>query len=123
MVLEDLVLLQRIHAQSLAVVMFTLLTTDPYMAARIEDTAPAPTLRLDAIRELKRAGIPVGVALMPVLPYVNDTDLLINATLRAIVEAGADFVVWDYLHIPTERHRARIGEMLQRIGSYPPNYY
>jgi DNA repair photolyase len=123
MVLEDLVLLQRIHAQSLAVVMFTLVTTDPYMSARLEDKAPAPTLRLDAIRELKQAGIPVGVAIMPVLPYVNDTDLLINATLRAIIEAGADFVVWDYLHIPTERHRARIGEMLQRIGSYPPNYY
>jgi DNA repair photolyase len=123
MVLEDLVLLERIHAQSLAVVMFTLLTTDPYVSGRLEDKAPAPALRLEAIRELKRAGIPTGVALMPVLPYVNDTDLLINATLRAVVEAGADFVIWDYLHIPTERHRARVGEMLQRIGSYPPNYY
>jgi DNA repair photolyase len=122
-VLEDLVLLERINAQSLAIVMFTLLTIDPYVAGRLEDKAPAPSLRLDAIRELKRAGIPVGVALMPVLPYVNDTDLMINATLRAVAEAGADFVVWDYLHIPTERHRARVGEMLQRIGSYPPNYY
>jgi hypothetical protein len=103
--------------------MFTLLTVDPYMAVRLEDKAPAPSLRLDAIRELKRAGVPVGVALVPVLPYVNDTDLLLNATLRAVVEAGADFLVWDYLHIPTERHRARIGEILQRLGSYPPNYY
>jgi DNA repair photolyase len=122
-VLEDLVLLERINAQSLAIVMFTLLTVDPYISGRLEDKAPAPSLRLDAIRELKRAGIPVGVALIPVLPYVNDTDLLINATLRAVSEAGADFVVWDYLHIPTERHRARIGDVLQRIGSYPPNYY
>jgi len=122
-VLEDLVLLERINAQSLAIVMFTLVTVDPYMAARLEDKAPAPSLRLDAIRELKRAGIPVGVALVPVIPYVNDTDLLLSATLRAILEAGADFLVWDYLHIPTERHRTRIAEMLQRIGSYPPNYY
>jgi DNA repair photolyase len=122
-VLEDLVLLERINAQSLAIVMFTLLTVDPYMAARLEEKAPAPSLRLDAIRELKRAGIPVGVALVPVIPYVNDTDLLLSATLRAVVEAGVDFVVWDYLHIPTERHRARIAEMLQRIGNYPPNYY
>ncbi|HEX5691288.1 MAG TPA: radical SAM protein [Roseiflexaceae bacterium] len=122
-VLDDLVLLERIHAQSLAVVMFTILATDPYLSARMEDKAPSPALRLEAIRELKRAGIPVGVALMPVLPYVNDTDLLISTTLRAVAEAGADFIVWDFLHIPTERHRARIGEMLQRIGSYPPNYY
>jgi hypothetical protein len=27
------------------------------------------------------------------------------------------------LHIPSDRHRARIGEMLTRVGSYPPGYY
>ncbi len=31
--LEDLVLLERINAQSLAIVMFTLLTVDPYLRA------------------------------------------------------------------------------------------
>ncbi|HEU4324718.1 MAG TPA: radical SAM protein [Roseiflexaceae bacterium] len=122
-VLEDLVLLKRIHEQSLAVVVFTLLTTDPYLAEKIEDKAPAPALRLDAIAQLKREGIPVGVALVPVTPYVNDTDFILGVTLRAVADAGADFVVWDYLHIPGERHRARINEMLARIGSYPPSYY
>src|SRR5205085_8360462 len=105
-VLEDLVLLERINRQSLAMVVFTLLTTDPYLAEKLEDKASAPALRLDAIRELRRAGIPVGVALVPVLPYVNDTDHVLNTTLRAIVEAGADFMVWDYLNIPSDRHRA-----------------
>ena len=122
-VLEDLVLLERINAQSLAVVMFTLLTTDPFLSTKLEDKASAPALRLDAIAELKRAGIPVGVAYMPVLPYITDTDYMLNTTLRAIAAAGADFLVWDYLHIPSDRHRARIGEMLKRVGSYPPNYY
>jgi DNA repair photolyase len=123
MVIEDLTLLERIHAASLAIVMFTLLTIDPHLAEKLEDHAPAPALRLDAIATLKRAGIPVGVAMMPILPYVNDTDLIINATLGAVVEAGADFVVWDYLLIPDERHRGRINDMLARIGRYPPAYY
>lgn len=122
-ILEDITILERINSQSLAVVMFTLLTTDPYLSAKLEDKAPAPALRLDAIAELKRAGIPVGVAYMPVIPYVTDTDYMLNTTLRAIVEAGADFLVWDYLHIPSDRHRARIGEILTRIGNYPPGYY
>jgi DNA repair photolyase len=122
-VLEDLVLLERINQQSLALVVFTLLTTDPYLAAKLEDKAPAPAIRLDAIRELKRAGIPVGVALLPLLPYVNDTDYMLNTTLHTLAEIGVDFVVWDYLHIPSERHRGRIGNMLTRIGSYPPSYY
>ena len=94
-VVEDLAILERIHASSLAIVMFTLLTTDPHLAEKIEDRAPAPALRLDAIATLKRAGIPVGVALMPIVPYVNDTDLILHATLNAIANAGADFVVWD----------------------------
>lgn len=123
MVLEDLVLLEQIHAKSLAIVMFTLLTTDLYLAEKLEDKAAVPALRLDAISELKRAGIPVGVALVPIIPYVNDTDLIIDSTLRAIASAGADFVVWEYLTIPDERHRARINEMLTRIGRYPPSYY
>lgn len=122
-VLEDLVLLERINAQSLAVVVFTLLTTDPYLSGKLEDKSPAPAFRLNAISELKRAGIPVGVAYMPLIPYVTDTDYMLNTMLRAVVDAGADFLVWDYLHIPSERHRARIGEMLQRVGSYPPGYY
>jgi DNA repair photolyase len=122
-VLEDLVLLERINQQSLAVVMFTLLTIDPFLSNKLEDKASAPALRLDAIAELKRAGIPVGVAFMPVIPYITDTDYMLNITLRAIAEAGADFIVWDYLHIPSDRHRARIGEMLTRVGSYPPGYY
>ncbi len=122
-ILEDLVLLERINEQSLAVVMFTLLTTDPYLALKLEDKASAPALRLDAIAELKRAGIPVGVAYMPVIPYVTDTDYMLSSTLRAVAESGADFVVWDYLHIPSDRHRARIGDMLTRVGSYPPGYY
>ncbi|MEN9934578.1 MAG: hypothetical protein RLZZ387_1157 [Chloroflexota bacterium] len=122
-VLEDLVLLERINEQSLGMVVFSLLTIDPYLSERLEDKAPSPALRLSAISELKRAGVPVGVAMLPVLPYVNDTDLLLNATLRAVSDAGADFVLWDFLHIPNERHRARVGEMLTRIGVYPPGYY
>jgi DNA repair photolyase len=122
-VLEDLVLLEQINSQSLAIVMFTLLTTDPYLSTKLEDKVPAPALRLEAIAELKRAGIPVGVAFMPVIPYVTDTDYMLSTTLHAIAEAGADFIVWDYLYIPSVRHRARINDMLARIGSYPPSYY
>ncbi|MFV9503202.1 MAG: radical SAM protein [Oscillochloridaceae bacterium umkhey_bin13] len=122
-VLEDLALLQRINEQSLAVVMTTLITVDPHLAARLEGKAPLPAMRLEMLAELKRAGVPVGVALVPVMPYVNDADSAIRATLRACANAGVDFVVWDYLHITNERHRARINEILARVGSYPVSYY
>lgn len=122
-VLEDLPLLQRMNERSLAVVMTTLVTMDLHLAANLEGKAPPPGLRLEALAELRRAGVPVGVAIMPVMPYVNDTDHHIRSLLRACAEAQVDFVVWDYLHIPNERHRMRINEILARVGSYPASYY
>lgn len=122
-VLEDLPLLRRINEQSLAVVMFTMLTMDTYLSEQLEGKAPAPVLRLEAMAELKREGIPVGAAIIPVMPYVNDTDQGLRTLLRALAGVPVDFVVWDFLHIPNERHRARIQETIARIGSYPPSYY
>ncbi|NCC35538.1 MAG: radical SAM protein [Chloroflexia bacterium] len=123
LILEDLALLQRINEQSLALVVTTLLTADPHMASRLEGKAPAPAMRLDMLAELKRAGIPVGVAFVPIMPYVNDTNSNIRSVLRAAADAGVDFVIWDYLHLANERHRVRINEILARLGSYPVSYY
>lgn len=122
-VLEDVVLFQRMNERSLAVVMTTLLTVDPHLAEKLEGKSPPPALRLEMLTELKRSGVPVGVALLPIMPYLNDTRLGLRATLRACAEAGVDFVVWDYLHITNDRHRSRINEILARVGSFPPSYY
>jgi hypothetical protein len=43
--------------------------------------------------------------------------------LRACLDKGADFVIWDYLHMSNPNHRSRIQEMLTRVGYYPDNYY
>jgi DNA repair photolyase len=121
-VLQDIPILQRIHEKSVALVMTTLLTVDPYLAAKLEAKSPLPGVRLNMLSELKRAGIPVGVAIMPIMPYVNDLDQSLRALLRACAEIGVDFVVWDYLHIPNERHMMRVSELMQRIASYPHRY-
>ena len=121
-VLQDVSLFQKIHERSLGIVMTTLLTVDPHLSEQLEGKAPLPGVRLAMLRELKRAGIPVGVALVPVMPYVTDSDLNLRSVLRACAEAEVDFVVWDYLHIPNERHRARVGELMMRLASYPPSY-
>lgn len=123
MVLEDMALLQRMNEGSLAVVMTTLLTVDPHLAARLEGKAPPPAMRLEMLAALKRAGVPVGVAILPIMPYVNDGDSSLRNLLRACAEARVDFVIWDYLHIPNDRHRVRINEILARLGSYPASYY
>lgn len=123
LILDDVSILQRINERSLAVVMTTLVSADPHVAARMEGKSALPGVRLEMLASLKRAGLPVGVAIVPVVPYVNDTDSAISTLLRACADIGVDFVVWDYLHIPNDRHRGRINELLARIGTYPARYY
>lgn len=122
-VLEDLTLLQRINEQSLAIVVFSLPTIDPLLSEKLESKAPPPSARLDAIATLKRAGIPTGVALIPVIPYLTDTDRQMPTTLQAIAQVMPDFVMWEYLWQPNERHRTRMAELLTRLGNYPAAYY
>jgi DNA repair photolyase len=108
---------------SLAIVMTSLLTMDPHLSEKLEGKAPPPAMRLEMLAELKRSGVPVGVALLPIMPYVNDTQSALRATLRACAAAEVDFVIWDYLHIPNERHRSRVNEILARVGTFPHSYY
>lgn len=122
-VLEDLTLLQRMNEEGLAIVVFSLLTVDPLLAEKLESKAPPPSARLDAIATLKRAGIPTGVALLPVIPYLTDTERQLPTTLSAIANVMPDFVVWEYLWQPNERHRTRMADLLSRLGNYPAAYY
>lgn len=122
-IVDDIPLLQHMNERSLTIVMTTLVTMDRQVAERLEAKSPASHLRLEMLAALKRAGIPVGVAMVPIIPYVNDTTTATRALLRACAEIGVDFVIWDYLNIPDERHRMRINETLKRIVPHLPSYY
>jgi len=123
LVLDDLRLLEVINERALCIVIFSLPTTDHALSEKLEGRAPAPALRLDAAQALHRAGIPVGFAMLPVVPYVTDVTNHVSRTLNKIAATGADFVVWDYLGIPNERHRERINDMLGYIARMPTSYY
>jgi DNA repair photolyase len=123
LVLDDLPTLKLLHERAMVVVIMTLLTTDAQLSEKMEGKAPNPALRLDAVRALRRAGIPVGVAMLPIVPYVTDSTSHITRTLARVADAGADFVLWEHLGFPNERHRERVDDMLGRIARFPSSYY
>lgn len=123
LVLEDIDLLQEINRRSFVIVMTTLVSDDPSIAAKLESKAPSPAARLTMLAQLKQAGLPVGVAMIPVIPYLNDTPYAAGRLLQACVDAGADFVVWDYLHVPASNHRIRVQEVVTYTYKYPGSYY
>jgi DNA repair photolyase len=67
---------------------------------RLEPRAASPQRRLQAIRTLSKAGIPVNVVVAPIIPQLNDKDL--EALLEQAREAGATSAGYVMLRLPFE---------------------
>jgi len=74
-------------------VMFTITTIDNELAKKMEINAPSPIERLEAIKKLSSSGIPVGIRLDPIVPYINDSIENIEAVIKAAKSVGAIHVV------------------------------
>jgi DNA repair photolyase len=74
-------------------------TVDAELARLVEPGAPTPRARLDACAALDAAGVECGVLMAPVLPYLSDHPAALEATVRAIAEAGATHVHPIALHL------------------------
>ena len=86
-------------AQHKAVAAYVSITTlDPALAHKLEPRASSPAQRLDAIRQMRAAGIPVGVSMAPIIPAINEDE--IPAILKAAAEAGAQFVGSTVVRLP-----------------------
>ncbi|MCC6846876.1 MAG: PA0069 family radical SAM protein [Deltaproteobacteria bacterium] len=72
-------------------------TLDPELARRLEPRAASPQRRLDAMRALTAAGVPVGVMVAPVIPGLNDAE--IPRILAAAAAAGARSAGWTLLRL------------------------
>ena len=97
---RDIDLLAAMAAKRQAVVALTITTLDPLIARTLEPRAAAPARRLRTIRTLTDAGIPVGVSIAPVIPFVTEPDL--ERVLEAVAEAGAVSASYIVLRLPWE---------------------
>ena len=94
LVLRDLDLLERINAQSRALVCFSLSSVDERISRIYEPGVPSPGERLEALKRFKARGIPCGLFLLPVIPFVTDTEQLIDAALQAAMDTGVDYLIF-----------------------------
>ena len=81
---RDLDLIAAMAAQGLASVSISVTTLDETLARKMEPRAPAPKRRLQIIRRLAEAGVPVRIQVSPLIPALTDHEL------EAVMEAGRD---------------------------------
>ncbi|MEM8518852.1 DNA repair photolyase [Janthinobacterium sp. CAN_S7] len=97
---RDIDILAPMAAKRLAAVAVTLTTLDPAIARTLEPRAAAPARRLRTIRSLTEAGIPVGVSIAPIIPFVTEPE--IEQLLEAVRDAGAIHAHYVVLRLPWE---------------------
>jgi DNA repair photolyase len=97
---RDLDLLSDMATKRQAAVAITITTLDPAIARTLEPRAAAPARRLRTIRTLTDAGIPVGVSIAPVIPFVTEPDL--ERILAAVADAGVVSANYIVLRLPWE---------------------
>ena len=97
---RDLDLLAAMARERLVTVYFSVTTLDNRLAARMEPRASAPHRKLQAMRALHAAGVPVGVMVAPVVPMITDHEL--EHILQAAHEAGARAAGYVLLRLPHE---------------------
>ncbi|HEX7324782.1 MAG TPA: PA0069 family radical SAM protein [Rhodanobacteraceae bacterium] len=95
---RDLDLLAPMARANLVQVFVSVNSLDNHLASRLEPRASAPHRRLQAIRTLAEAGVPVGVLVAPIIPAVNDRDM--EAVLERATAAGAVSAGYTVLRLP-----------------------
>ncbi len=106
---RDLDLLQELHRHARVRVNMSVAFADDAMARRIEPWAPSPTTRFAALRALADAGIPVGLALAPIIPGMNDAQ--IPEILERARDAGARRAFRVLLRLPAEVKPVFLGRL------------
>ena len=98
LVVRDADLLAALAAHGAALVFVSITSLDRELQRRLEPRASPPEQRLEAVRRLCAAGVPVGVLLAPVIPGLNDHE--IPRIVERAAAAGACAVRHVMLRLP-----------------------
>jgi DNA repair photolyase len=97
---RDIDLLTDMARDQLAVAAITITTLDHDISRTLEPRAASPRRRLETIRRLANAGIPVSVSVAPIIPFITDHDL--EKIIAAAFDAGATCAGYTILRLPWE---------------------
>ena len=116
---RDLDLLQKLAAERLVNVNVSITTLSRKLKNQLEPRTASPEARLRLVKRLSKKGIPVGVLVAPIIPFINDEEIeqivgqAVDAgaiscsgiMLRLPLEVGPLFEEWLSLHYPLKQAR------------------
>ena len=125
-IVRDIELLKRISEKSSLSLNITVTTLRTRLARLLEPRAPRPDLRLAAVKELRDAGLAVGVSAAPLLPGITDRAGEVEQVAAAAKEAGAQWFWAGVLFLmpsSAKQFLPFIGEKFPRLARQYEQWY
>jgi DNA repair photolyase len=97
LILRDLDLLRKLNDLDLVHVSISLTTLDEKLRQKLEPRTASGAKRLEVIRQIAQAGIPVNAMLAPIIPGLNDQE--IPELVRQAAEAGASSAAYTVVRL------------------------
>jgi DNA repair photolyase len=116
LVTRDLDVLREI-SREYAAVSFTITTADDALGKKLEPGASLVSERLRAMQTLAEHGILTGVTMMPILPFIEDTEDNITQIVTRAHECGAGYILPAFGMTLRDRQRAYYYDQLDK--SFP----
>jgi len=111
---RDIDILKKINEQTRAIVNFSFSSVDDEISAIFEPGVPSPSRRLETITKFKQVGIPCGLFLMPVIPFITDTPEQIEKTFQKAKEIGVDYIIFSGMTLKDGRQKNYFFNVLQK---------
>jgi DNA repair photolyase len=96
--------------------------TDRDLWRTLEPGTPSPLRRLGVCAALARQGLPCGVLMGPVVPFLSDSPAQLDATVRQVAEAGASQVSPIVLHLRPGAREWFLAWLAQHHPALVPRY-
>jgi DNA repair photolyase len=114
---RDMDLIKRINDRASAIVSFSFSSTHDKISRIFEPGVPAPSQKLKTISRIRNAGIACGMFLMPVIPFITDTEEILEQSIMDARDAGAQYIIFGGMTLKKGRQKDHFYNTLRK--SYP----
>lgn len=105
LILRDMDLLEKLAKVTTVNVAVTITTWDENMRQKLEPGAISSQRRMKIFEQLKGKGINLGLHLMPIIPYLTDTNENLENILREAGKIKVDYVIAGMLNLRSETRK------------------
>ncbi len=114
LVRRDLDIIKKINRQTRVVVSFSISSVDDKISSIFEPGVPSPSQRFETLVYFKSEGIPCGIFLLPVIPFITDTYSMVDQAISQAQEIGVDFIIFGGMTLKQGRQHDHFMQVLRR---------